>query len=189
MSESREITRSSAAEVRDVLRQVIASPIDLALVLPVQYGGVASLRFGGWSIEILLTLDDGLEIVTQAIAPDGRVWEHGCERDDWRLGPDARIVDPLDELEPAEVAALIRVIGFAPALEDLAPPEVAGRAMLTERETFRSADPDEPPPERGTRRRRGCGRPARPRSGASGDSKDRGTGRRSGSRARRSSTT
>ena len=43
-----------------------------------------------------------LSLVTWAGAPDGRCWEYGCQRDDWTLGPDSRLVEPLQLLSGGE---------------------------------------------------------------------------------------
>lgn len=63
-----------------------------------------------WRIELLLRADrpasaasadqqqDRLVRVDRATAPDGRCWEYGCQRDDWRLGPDSRLIEPLQFL-------------------------------------------------------------------------------------------
>jgi hypothetical protein len=47
-----------------------------------------------------------LSRVDRADAPDGRCWDYGCQRDDWTLGPDSRLVEPLQFLSPEERLAL-----------------------------------------------------------------------------------
>jgi len=52
-----------------------------------------------------------LSLVMWAAAPDGRCWDYGCQRDDWTLGPDSRLVEPLQFLgadERSELEALLR---------------------------------------------------------------------------------
>ena len=45
---------------------------------------------------------DQLGALLWAQAPDGRDWVYGCQRDDWTLGPDSRIVEPVALLEPEQ---------------------------------------------------------------------------------------
>ncbi len=47
-----------------------------------------------------------LSRVERADAPDGRCWDYGCQRDDWTLGPDSRLVEPLQFLSSDERMAL-----------------------------------------------------------------------------------
>lgn len=57
--------------------------------------------------------DAALSLVTWAGAPDGRCWEYGCQRDDWTLGPDSRLVEPLQFLNGAERLELEQLLRAA----------------------------------------------------------------------------
>ena len=52
-----------------------------------------------------------------AVPPDPRrqPWTWGCQRDDWRLGPDSVITNPLDQLNANQRERLQRVLMAAPA--------------------------------------------------------------------------
>lgn len=52
----------------------------------------------GWQLQIAIERDQ-LGILLWAMAPDGRDWQYGCQRDDWTLGPDSRIVEPVGLLD------------------------------------------------------------------------------------------
>ncbi|CAK6692532.1 hypothetical protein I1E95_04595 [Synechococcus sp. CBW1107] len=52
----------------------------------------------GWQLQIAIERDQ-LGALLWARAADGRDWEFGCQRDDWTLGPDSRIVEPVALLE------------------------------------------------------------------------------------------
>lgn len=58
-------------------------------------GRNATTKEGNWG-------DVALSLVTWAAAPGGRCWDYGCQRDDWTLGPDSRLVEPLQFLIPEE---------------------------------------------------------------------------------------
>jgi len=57
--------------------------------------------------------DVSLSLVSWAGAPDGRCWEYGCQRDDWTLGPDSRLVEPLQFLHGAERLELEQLLRAA----------------------------------------------------------------------------
>jgi hypothetical protein len=60
---------------------------------------------------VVLSVRDGWPVrVWEASAPDGANWSFGCERDDWSLGPESRLVDPFDFLGPSEVDELREVL-------------------------------------------------------------------------------
>ena len=76
----------------------------------------------------------GLSRVTWAAAPDGRCWDYGCQRDDWTLGPDSRLVEPLQFLgaeERIELEALLRETRCWPA--PIAHEPLAPAGVLEER--------------------------------------------------------
>jgi hypothetical protein len=112
--------RCRAEEVADQLRLVVAGMPFLA-ERPWQEVGWGLMRielFTLWQIALLLKprvsvggLDMGLAWVDRADAPGGRCWEYGCQRDDWTLGPDSRLVEPLEFLsgeERSELDSLLR---------------------------------------------------------------------------------
>ena len=55
----------------------------------------------GWQLAIEIERDQ-LGALLWALAPDGRDWVYGCQRDDWSLGPDSRIIEPLGLLTAAQ---------------------------------------------------------------------------------------
>jgi hypothetical protein len=63
----------------------------------------------GWQLEIAIERDQ-LGTLLWARAADGRNWEFGCQRDDWTLGPDSRIVEPVALLEPEQRQHLERLL-------------------------------------------------------------------------------
>ena len=90
-------------------------------------GGTAKTTTDGWG-EVTLSR------VTWAAAPDGRCWDYGCQRDDWTLGPDSRLVEPLQFLsadECTELEALLREARRWP--EPIAHEPLAAAVVLEER--------------------------------------------------------
>ena len=75
-----------------------------------------------WRIELLLEPDRTttaapgspqkivVSRVERAAAPDSRCWVYGCQRDDWTLGPDSRLVEPLEFLSGQERQALMEIL-------------------------------------------------------------------------------
>ncbi len=114
--------RCRAEEVADQLRLVVAGMPFLA-ERPWQEVGWGLMRIELltlWRIALLLkpkgsagVLDMGLAWVDRAAAPDGRCWEYGCQRDDWTLGPDSRLVEPLEFLSAEQRLALTEELQHA----------------------------------------------------------------------------
>ena len=114
--------RCRAEEVADQLRLVVAGMPFLA-ERPWQEVGWGLMRIELltlWQIALLLKpkvlaggLDMDLVWVDRAVAPDGRCWEYGCQRDDWTLGPDSRLVDPLEFLSAEQRLALTEALRHA----------------------------------------------------------------------------
>ena len=114
--------RCRAEEVADQLRLVVAGLPFLA-ERPWQEIGWGLMRIELltlWRIALLLKpkasaggLDMGLTWVDRAAAPDGRCWEYGCQRDDWTLGPDSRLVEPLEFLSAEQRLALTEELRHA----------------------------------------------------------------------------
>ncbi|MEB3183173.1 MAG: hypothetical protein VKN15_02130 [Cyanobacteriota bacterium] len=63
----------------------------------------------GWRIAIWIERD-ALGTVDAATSPDGRDWIHGCQRDDWTLGPESKIVEPVALLQPEQRIQLARLL-------------------------------------------------------------------------------
>jgi hypothetical protein len=101
--------RCRAAEVMQQLRLIAAGVADFKLAAPVGWNTGALLKVDGWIIQ-LVQRGDELLLTHRATAPDGRQWVYGCERDDWSLGPDSTIVDPLLLLEQDERQALLEAL-------------------------------------------------------------------------------
>ena len=68
--------------------------------------GKDTVPSGSWA-------DVSLSLVSWAGAPDGRCWEYGCQRDDWTLGPDSRLVEPLQFLSGTERLELEQLLRAA----------------------------------------------------------------------------
>jgi hypothetical protein len=106
--------RCRAVEVLQQLRLIAAGVADFKLAAPVEYSGGITLKVDGWIIHLVLD-GDALALTYRADAPDGRCWVYGCERDDWSLGPDSVIVDPLLLLEQQERDDLLEALRLQPA--------------------------------------------------------------------------
>lgn len=106
--------RCCAAEVMQQLRLLAAGVIDCRVAAPLEYGGGITFKVDGWIIHLVLD-GDALAFTHRADAADGRCWVYGCERDDWSLGPDSTIVDPLLLLEQQERDDLLEVLKAQPA--------------------------------------------------------------------------
>lgn len=108
--------RCRAEEVAEQLRLVVRGLPFLAdrSWEEVGWGRMRIELLSLWRVELLLepdrntTTKEGnwgdvaLSLVTWAGAPDGRCWDYGCQRDDWTLGPDSRLVEPLQFLSAGE---------------------------------------------------------------------------------------
>jgi hypothetical protein len=125
--------RCRAAEVMQKLRLIAAGVADFKLAAPVGWNTGALLKVDGWIIQ-LVQRGDELLLTHRATAPDGRQWVYGCERDDWSLGPESTIVDPLLLLEEDERQALLEV------LQQQAAPEPSGVFPMTAANAARQPD-------------------------------------------------
>jgi hypothetical protein len=126
--------RCCAAEVVQPLRLIAAGIADFKLAAPVGWNTGALLKVDGWVIQLVQD-GDALALTHRAVAPDGRQWVYGCERDDWTLGPDSTIVDPLGLLYPEERQQLLDVLQEqpAPACEGVMPMTASRPAVQAER--------------------------------------------------------
>ncbi|MEB3353130.1 MAG: hypothetical protein VKM34_02700 [Cyanobacteriota bacterium] len=106
--------RCHAAEVMQQLRLIAAGVADFKLAAPVGWNTGALLKVDGWVIQLVQD-GEALALTHRAVAPDGRQWAYGCERDDWSLGPDSRIIDPLGLMAADEREQLLEVLQQQPA--------------------------------------------------------------------------
>lgn len=101
------MSRCCASEIAAALERLIAGEAFLA-DRPWQqiWWGVMRLDLlSGWRLAIGIERDQ-LGACQSATAPDGRTWVYGCQRDDWTLGPQARVLDPVALLPAASRRAL-----------------------------------------------------------------------------------
>lgn len=97
------LSRCCAAEIQQALLAVLAGEAFLADKpwREIWWGRMRLDLASGWQLQIAIERDQ-LGALHWALAPDGRDWHHGCERNDWTLGPDSRIVEPVALLEPEQ---------------------------------------------------------------------------------------
>ncbi len=100
-------TRTSAAEIHAAIERLLAGEAFLANRpwSEIWWGLMHLDLFSGWRIAIWIERDV-LGVVQSATAADGRNWIYGCQRDDWTLGPAARILEPLGLLSARQRQAL-----------------------------------------------------------------------------------
>ncbi|MCH9712951.1 MAG: hypothetical protein K0U63_00125 [Cyanobacteria bacterium] len=162
--------RCRAEEATAQLRRLLAGMPFLA-ERPWQEVGWGQMRIellSLWRIELLLEPDRTttaapgspqkivVSRVERAAAPDGRCWVYGCQRDDWTLGPDSRLVEPLEFLSAEQRLALTEELRHAVCWpEPLAekPATAGGLATpLVLPERIRSRRPTRRPAQRPDRR-------------------------------------
>lgn len=90
------------------------------------YGPHRSLSISttsGWWLIVQVDRRGQLEGLHHAQPPSLLVppWTYGCQRDDWTLGPDSRVVTPVDLLTAQQRAALQQRLERAPAPWQFAP--------------------------------------------------------------------
>ena len=97
------LSRCCAAEIQQTLLALLAGEAFLANRpwSEIWWGRMRLDLASGWQLEIAIDRDQ-LGALHWAQAPDGRDWVYGCQRDDWTLGPDSRIVEPVALLEPEQ---------------------------------------------------------------------------------------
>ena len=97
------LTRCCAAEIKLALLALLAREAFLARRSwqEIWWGRLHLDLASGWQLAIEIERDQ-LGSLLWALAPDGRDWVYGCQRDDWSLGPDSRIAEPLGLLTAAQ---------------------------------------------------------------------------------------
>jgi hypothetical protein len=107
----RHLSRCCAAEIQQALLALLAGEAFLAdrPWSEIWWGRMRLDLASGWQLEIAIERDQ-LGALHWTQAPDGRDWAHGCQRDDWTLGPDSRIVEPVALLEPEQRQHLERLL-------------------------------------------------------------------------------
>jgi hypothetical protein len=107
----RHLSRCCAAEIQQTLLALLAGEAFLAdrPWSEIWWGRMRLDLASGWQLEIAIERDQ-LGTLLWARAADGRNWEFGCQRDDWTLGPDSRIVEPVALLEPEQRQHLERLL-------------------------------------------------------------------------------
>lgn len=114
------MSRLTAGEIAGWLRAVAGGQVAVsASRAPVPDGDVV-IHGGGWAVMLLTDDSCAPRLTCWAVAPGGRDWVLGCERDWLALGPP---VDPLELMEPLEEEGLRRVLMTLPA-----PPVLEGVA-------------------------------------------------------------
>ncbi len=105
------LSRCCAAEIQQALLAVLAGEAFLAdkPCIEIWWGRMQLDLASGWQLQIAFDRDR-LEALMWARSPDGREWEYGCQHDDWTLGPDSRIVEPVALLEPEQRQQLERLL-------------------------------------------------------------------------------
>lgn len=102
----RQIARCCAHKIKTALITAAHHSSWLLLTRPVDPQMAGSLRFQAaslWRLELWREPGSGLTCTLEAIAPDGRCWQRGCQRD-W-LGS-GEVIDPLDALLSSQRQAL-----------------------------------------------------------------------------------
>jgi hypothetical protein len=105
------LSRCCASEIQQALLALLAGEAFLAdrPWQEIWWGRMRLDLASGWQLEIAIERDQ-LGALLWARAADGRNWEFGCQRDDWTLGPDSRIVEPVTLLQPAQRQQLERLL-------------------------------------------------------------------------------
>jgi hypothetical protein len=125
------VPRCAAAEIAQVIKRLLAGEAFLARRSweGIWWGEMHLDLASGWQLQITLE-QDRLGALRWALAPDGRCWEYGCQRDDWTLGPASRIVEPLELLTTEQRQQLEQLLRQAhcwppPPLPDALPFPIA----------------------------------------------------------------
>ena len=101
----------SRAALAAVLAQ--AAEPDCALLADRPVAGFGSQRIdlaNGWRLWVSWWPDRQMHLLHVALAPDGGLWSHGCDRwPDWNAGPEAVVLEPLRHLLADEQRERLRL--------------------------------------------------------------------------------
>ena len=115
--------RCTAADVAAVLRLLPACSWQIILAHP--WSSPNALLPLRWRrSRLTFRRQPGPIILWAATLPglDGPVhWEYGCQRDDWTLGPDSQLVEPMALLSPAERQQLLEALAAADVTDQPVP--------------------------------------------------------------------
>ncbi len=105
------LSRCCAAEIQQALLAVLAGEAFLAdrPWSEIWWGRMRLDLASGWQLGLEIERDQ-LGVLRWAQAPDGRDWLYGCQRDDWTLGPDSSVVEPVALLQPEQRPKLERLL-------------------------------------------------------------------------------
>jgi hypothetical protein len=105
------LSRCCAAEIKSALLALLAGEAFLARRSwqEIWWGRLHLDLASGWQLAIEIKRDQ-LGALLWALAPDGSDWVYGCQRDDWSLGPDSQIVEPVGLLDPEQRLQLERLL-------------------------------------------------------------------------------
>jgi hypothetical protein len=108
-----ELRRCTAAQVARVLEAMTGEP--LRIVLHQRWGsGLVPVEWRRVRLWLLRQGDGWVVWRAELPGPQGvEQWELGCERDDWTLGPDAVVVEPLRLLTRESRGQLLGVLAAA----------------------------------------------------------------------------
>lgn len=113
----------STVVVAGLLRLIAAGlePIDTE---PCEPGRLISVATGsGWWLLLQINGEGQPESLHHAQPPSLLVppWTYGCQRDDWTLGPESRVITPVELLTPEQREQLQRRLMRAPIRWQFAP--------------------------------------------------------------------
>jgi hypothetical protein len=101
-----------------VLALADRAPLHLLSARPGPVAGVATILANGWRLALMVEQGRPTSCLF-ATGPGGESWEHGCQRNDWTLGPDSVLIDPLQLLtadEQLRLADRLRTLPQPPGL-------------------------------------------------------------------------
>lgn len=106
--------RCTAAQIKVALERMLdGEPFRADRPWQQIWWGLMNLRLrSGWRIAIWIERD-ALGVLDSATAPDGRDWIYGCQRDDWTLGPESTVVEPIGLLQSEQRIQLERLLRSA----------------------------------------------------------------------------
>jgi hypothetical protein len=105
------VSRCCAAEIKIALLALLAGEAFLARRSwqEIWWGRMQLDLASGWQLHFEIEHNQ-LSALQWARSPDRRDWQYGCQRDDWTLGPDSQIVEPVGLLNPEQRLQLERLL-------------------------------------------------------------------------------